>query len=385
MKAVEEELNQVRTELQNSASQKARHSIWLKRFMDRGSEIEHEAFLALWLSRTVSKSVFPIALHLARGTRIALAPAVVASIYRELRPTPNPKKKGEPRFAQWHKIRTGVENVRTVLDSAKDSFHWHPYFGMDQDLPARVARWWKQSLSCLHGASDGALPKKRILISSELAPNRSKGRKKRGFNSFDGKPGKASEIKSSVSVSWSRLTSKRSKRTKKRNFTSRINTMPRKLDRTTELVCASSRPYISLAGKKNSLGTSKQKRSYAKASVALGSILKRAKALVQISNKEKEVSDAYASAESLPKKLPLDLIAMMEADNSPISPGFPPKFHLVPARDSTKKDNLANKDTLKSSKKQNDELEAWVSGLEKIVAELKAERFGPKRPVIASE
>lgn len=27
----------------------------------------------------------------------------------------------------------------------------------------------------------------------------------------------------------------------------------------------------------------------------------------------------------------------------------------------------------------------WVSGLEKIVAELKAERFGPKRPVIASE
>lgn len=92
MKAVEEELNQVRMELQNSASQKARHSIWLKRFMDRGSEIEHEAFLALWLSRfvfpfsfrTVSKSVFPIALHLARGTRIVLAPAVLASIYRGL-------------------------------------------------------------------------------------------------------------------------------------------------------------------------------------------------------------------------------------------------------------------------------------------------------------
>lgn len=60
--------------------------------MDRGSEIEHEAFLALWLSRsvfpfsfkTVSKSVFPIALHLARGTRIALAPAVLASIYRDM-------------------------------------------------------------------------------------------------------------------------------------------------------------------------------------------------------------------------------------------------------------------------------------------------------------
>lgn len=45
----------------------------------------------------------------------------------ELRPTPNPIKKGEPRFARWHKIRTAVENVTTVLDSAKDSFHWHPY------------------------------------------------------------------------------------------------------------------------------------------------------------------------------------------------------------------------------------------------------------------
>lgn len=92
-------------------------------------------------------------------------------------------------------------------------------FGMDQELPARVARvnescriawkyyskpitnatlyissrffeadvttqyleWWKQSLSCLLGASDGALPKKRILISSESAPNRSKGRKKKRF------------------------------------------------------------------------------------------------------------------------------------------------------------------------------------------------------------
>ncbi|KAI9185494.1 hypothetical protein LWI28_007896 [Acer negundo] len=138
--------------------------------MDSGSEIEHEAFLAFWLSRFVLpassiivKAIFPIAIHLARGTRIALAPAVLAHIYRdlsllkekivalaqldhfeieqdsnavaitlhsplqlvqiwerflELRPKPKLIQLGEPRFAQWHKTMLRVENVRTVLDSA---------------------------------------------------------------------------------------------------------------------------------------------------------------------------------------------------------------------------------------------------------------------------
>jgi hypothetical protein len=55
--------------------------------------VEHEAFLVYWLSRfvfpvdsydTILKSIFPIAIHLAYGTRIALAPAVLASVYRNL-------------------------------------------------------------------------------------------------------------------------------------------------------------------------------------------------------------------------------------------------------------------------------------------------------------
>ena len=149
--------------------------------MDSGSEIEHEAFLVFWLSRfvfpvsnAIVKTIFPIAIHLARGTRIALAPAVLAHIYRdlsllkekivalaqldhfeneqdssalvvtlhsplqlvqiwawerfiELRPKPNLIQLGEPRFAQWHKTMLRVENVRTVLDSAEESFDWRPY------------------------------------------------------------------------------------------------------------------------------------------------------------------------------------------------------------------------------------------------------------------
>ncbi|KAB2615681.1 hypothetical protein D8674_022269 [Pyrus ussuriensis x Pyrus communis] len=66
--------------------------IWQKKFMNSGSEIEHEAFLVFWLCSYVFVSgryrihndVFSVAIHLARGTRIALAPAVLASIYRDL-------------------------------------------------------------------------------------------------------------------------------------------------------------------------------------------------------------------------------------------------------------------------------------------------------------
>ncbi|GMN51540.1 hypothetical protein TIFTF001_020695 [Ficus carica] len=68
----EEKLNQERLLFVRSKGRKATQHAWMKRFMERESEVEHEAFLTLWL------------LRLARGTRIALAPVVLASIYRDL-------------------------------------------------------------------------------------------------------------------------------------------------------------------------------------------------------------------------------------------------------------------------------------------------------------
>ncbi|KAH0914916.1 hypothetical protein HID58_029362 [Brassica napus] len=59
---------------------------WISSFED--DQMEHEAFLAFWLSNfvfpekqgcSVSKHVFSVAVRLARGERIALAPAVLAS------------------------------------------------------------------------------------------------------------------------------------------------------------------------------------------------------------------------------------------------------------------------------------------------------------------
>ena len=65
---------------------------WLEHFMGSWSKFEHEAFLSYWLSKyvfplafySIEKKKFPIAIHLARGSRIALAPAVLSSIYTDL-------------------------------------------------------------------------------------------------------------------------------------------------------------------------------------------------------------------------------------------------------------------------------------------------------------
>ncbi|KDP39099.1 hypothetical protein JCGZ_00856 [Jatropha curcas] len=192
LKGVKEKLVQARVEIVRTSAKKACQYLWLNKFMDSGSEIEHEAFLSLWLSRfvlstsfdVICECIFPIAVHLARGTRLALAPAVLASIYRDLsilkecivsfttlaadkgseakddnksnlavtifspfqlvlvwvwerfvklRPKPNLIKNGEPRLAIWNNLKCksgqcGNENVRLNLDdSSKESFKWRPY------------------------------------------------------------------------------------------------------------------------------------------------------------------------------------------------------------------------------------------------------------------
>ncbi|XP_056846727.1 uncharacterized protein LOC108848994 [Raphanus sativus] len=66
----------------------------MRRFMDSGDELEleHVAFLVLWLSYFVfpstsyriNEDVFQVAVHLSSGTRIALAPPVLAHLYADL-------------------------------------------------------------------------------------------------------------------------------------------------------------------------------------------------------------------------------------------------------------------------------------------------------------
>ncbi|XP_050248635.1 uncharacterized protein LOC126695883 [Quercus robur] len=148
---------------------------WLEHFMGSGSKLEHEAFLSYWLSKFVfplceyriERQNFPIAILLARGTRIALAPAVLSSIYSDLRllkeklvastkldteevlnlsapfqlvqlwawerfpalwPSPISISQCEPRPARWSKLKkVSIENVRLAIDTAGESFQWRPY------------------------------------------------------------------------------------------------------------------------------------------------------------------------------------------------------------------------------------------------------------------
>ncbi|KAL5804426.1 hypothetical protein ACOSQ3_031226 [Xanthoceras sorbifolium] len=495
LKEVEEQLEHARKELNRSSSKKADHSGWMKKFMGSGSNIEHEAFLALWLSRFVfpgsfsiiGQAIFPIAVQLSRGTRIALAPAILASIYRDLgllkqriaalaefeivadenevleisicspfqlvqlwawerfvefRPKYNLIKNGEPRCAQWHEKIIGVGNVRKVLDSAGVSFNWRPYaktlknwklpqfyaeqemfvsvdadlpeefesfalclrsselvgldcveqylphrvamqFGMDQDLPACVARandtrhaawscyskpitcanlyipprlyeadvtaryskWWKQSMLGLKHECEIALLEKTFPSST---PGRSKAEK---FSCFVGSKTAlkiAKHNKEGGSSSSSKMEPKRLKRTESSSMKSTKVAFKRP-DGMNEGYGTSFCSSSSLKSSKRSPKTSKQKKKDPSGPVTLGSPLKKAKKTVETSKGKERVCDVSASAGLSSKMLPPSLTVKKELNDSPVPPGFALKFNLVETRESVDEDDQTIAELLRSN------------------------------------
>ncbi|KAJ0229617.1 Serine/threonine-protein phosphatase 7 long form-like protein [Hirschfeldia incana] len=181
MKEVEEKMRKVKREIEGEFGKKCSVGLWMKEMMMKSrDEIEHEGFLVTWLSRfvfpgsgdLVNDMLFPAAVQLARGVTLALAPAVLAGIFRdlgllkehlagygeretvvvksplqfvqvwayerimELQPPGQPGQLslGEPRMARWHQHGGGQdlygypENVRAVLDSTnRESFDFRPY------------------------------------------------------------------------------------------------------------------------------------------------------------------------------------------------------------------------------------------------------------------
>jgi hypothetical protein len=179
MREVENKLIRERKQLTTKNDGHAYTSLWMDMFIDKGNEIEHEAFLATWLSifvfphkNMVKSSLFPIAIHLARGIPIALAPAVLASIYKDLslfkktiidmfkypvsgdrfpveltllspfylvqvwvwerftklQPQPMSINPNDPLLFRWHKVQAlKIENVKLALDLTVDDFLWRPY------------------------------------------------------------------------------------------------------------------------------------------------------------------------------------------------------------------------------------------------------------------
>ncbi|XP_059284022.1 serine/threonine-protein phosphatase 7 long form homolog [Lycium ferocissimum] len=164
------------------------HHAWMEYFAGKGGDhLEHVAFLTLWLSKYVFPSkgyqkvqpaLIPMAIHLSQGNSMALAPAVLATIYRDLNllkqlivssskqteqsntfrciedesdlilraplhfvqlwawerfPNLQPKSSivinsGEPRVARWHKVKKlNCVDPRSEIDSASECFLWRPY------------------------------------------------------------------------------------------------------------------------------------------------------------------------------------------------------------------------------------------------------------------
>ncbi|PRQ31697.1 putative protein-serine/threonine phosphatase [Rosa chinensis] len=168
-----EEMEKKKTELTRTPARKAYHLNWMTHFMKlQDYKHEHVAFLSLWLARFVfpslpedslGKHVFPIAVLLSQGTRVALAPAVLAGLFRDLsflenqaikgeemisvwspfqllqlwalerfqgvlKSPPKRLNPGEPRAARWNKvnIKISLPDVRREVNLAKN-FRWRPY------------------------------------------------------------------------------------------------------------------------------------------------------------------------------------------------------------------------------------------------------------------
>ncbi|KAL8479087.1 hypothetical protein ACS0TY_030834 [Phlomoides rotata] len=180
MEQVVKKLQKSRSNITKSCSRKATQGKWMAQFRGSGREIEHEAFLAYWLSKfvfpfardTISRDVVTIAAHLARGSKIALAPAVLSAIYKglgmlkaaiaaaarksgtgedssavqvtvpalalvqvwiwerfpSLRPKPPVVVGSKPGLARWHnlKMEPGHRSLLTI-DSVGKDFQWRPY------------------------------------------------------------------------------------------------------------------------------------------------------------------------------------------------------------------------------------------------------------------
>ncbi|XP_018623190.1 uncharacterized protein [Nicotiana tomentosiformis] len=161
------------------------HHAWMEYFEGRGDHLEHVAFITHWLSKyvipsksylIVEKALFPVAIYLSQGIPMALAPAVLASIYRDLNllkqlilsSSKHPEQSssrcvedesdlilraplhfvqlwawerfpnlllkpsviysGEPRVVRWHKVKKlNCVDPRRAVDSAVELFLWRPY------------------------------------------------------------------------------------------------------------------------------------------------------------------------------------------------------------------------------------------------------------------
>lgn len=176
MEEIEKQMVREQRGFNKQKSKKASHGAWMKHYMGSSDgKLEHMAFLSLWVSRyvfpahpfgTIGQYVFSIAVRLAEGTRIALGPAVLASLYRDLglmKRNMDSEAPGSDVWAPFQLLQTWawkrfpslrpkpkqpnkLSFVRKVLKSPKD-FQWRPYkeMGMKEEELHSLARFVRAS------------------------------------------------------------------------------------------------------------------------------------------------------------------------------------------------------------------------------------------------
>uniref|UniRef100_A0A803LYC7 Aminotransferase-like plant mobile domain-containing protein n=1 Tax=Chenopodium quinoa TaxID=63459 RepID=A0A803LYC7_CHEQI len=114
------------------------HYGWMDHFKGMGGEIEHVAFLVLWLSRDLTLLKEKIVSYNMEGVDdgselVVWAPFQLVQLWAwerfpELSPKPVSLVQGEPRVARWHEVtKLKTQNLRLDDESVADSFIWRPY------------------------------------------------------------------------------------------------------------------------------------------------------------------------------------------------------------------------------------------------------------------
>ncbi|KAK0602357.1 hypothetical protein LWI29_032582 [Acer saccharum] len=395
LKKIEERLNQARLELTRISTRKAEHCLWMKEFMNSGSDIEHEAFLALWLSRfvfpisypLVTQCVFPIAVHLARGTKIALAPAILATIYRdlsllkekiaaltkfnkskvggsrlavtiwspfqlvqiwawerfiELRPKPNLIKIGETRFARWHKMMMIVDNVRRVLDSAKENFDWRPYtkalrncklpeFYVEKEMwvpvNSDISEEFESFARCLRISE---------LVGRECVEHYLPHRVAMQFGIDQDLPACVARANETFSIAWSKYIKSigcANLFVPSRLFEADVTTRYSEWwKQSLSRLQGAARIFKSCKITRKNRSKRVKRVNHIMEGFSFSRPKMKTKESEETSTEKEDVSDASDSSELPSKTLPLNLIIKKEINMSPFPPGFPPKTNLVEAK-----------------------------------------------------
>ncbi|OMP12155.1 hypothetical protein CCACVL1_00095 [Corchorus capsularis] len=368
MEDIQEELNNARKDITRTASGKANQTQWMKKFMDSGSPVEHEAFLAFWLSRKVLTNSDGAKFHRDKANGISDDSSLddeLLSFARCIRPS---ELVGLDCIEQYLPHRVALQfgmdqDIPGTVSRSNDSSGsaWADYnksvWGGKLNIPSRVFEagvttrylkwwngwWWNRSLLSMPEASKDALEDKRsfkikrkgteemnksdCFTSFKMIPKGLK-RAKEGDGNFKMTPKKLKGMRNSNAfpgpkgLKRSRLLSNQKEKGKK--ATSDLGSSRKRLKKLVDIPDRKREVHTAQSSKAKKKAVLRPHESPPKGS--------------EVSNEDKNGANSDARLSSASKELPPRFVTKIELNNSPFPPGFSPKPNHVQAKVSTEDD-----------------------------------------------